>query len=68
LTTADFTDERKAGLAAEILKFVEDKADERYYDTVELAGGYDGIDEDSQRLSKSVKSLQINHCVKLQPG
>jgi len=47
LTTADFTDERKAGLAAEILKFVEDKADERYYDTVELVGGYDEIDKDS---------------------
>lgn len=55
LTTADVTDETKAGLAAEILKFVEDKTDERYYDTVKLAGGYDEIDKDSQSLSNLCK-------------
>lgn len=55
LTTADFAEERRAGLAAEILEFVVNETDERYYDTVELAGGYDEIDEDSQSLSNLCK-------------
>ena len=55
LTTADFSDERKAGIAADILKFVEDMTDERYYEAVELAARDDEIDEDSQSLSNLCK-------------
>jgi hypothetical protein len=55
LTTADFSAERLDGLGAEILDFVRDETDERYYSAVELAGGYDEIDEDSQNLSNLCK-------------
>lgn len=51
MTAADFQGERQAGLAKEILKFVSDKTDPRYYEAVELAGGFDEMDEDSQSLS-----------------
>lgn len=55
LSTADFQGERQAGLAKDILKFVSDKTDPRYYESVELAGGYDEMDEDSQNLSNLCK-------------
>lgn len=55
LTAAEFQGERQAGLAKEILQFVSDKTDERYYSSVELAGGFDEMDEDSQSLSTLCK-------------
>lgn len=55
LTIADFSEERKDGIAAKILKFVTEETDPRYYAAVELAGGYDEIDEDFQSLSNLCK-------------
>lgn len=55
LTTADFQGERQAGLAKDILNFVSDQTDPRYYEAVELAGGFDEMDEDSQNLSTLCK-------------
>lgn len=55
LTTAEFEGERQEGLALEILEFVGEKTDPRYYSAIELAGGYDEIDEDSQNLSNLCK-------------
>ena len=51
LTSSDFQGERKAGIAADILKFISDKTDPRYYSAVELVSGYEEIDQDSQNLS-----------------
>lgn len=55
LTAADFQGDRQAGLAIDILNFVSEKTDPRYYSSVELAGGYDEMDEDSQNLSTLCK-------------
>lgn len=51
----DFNEEKRAAIAAEILDFVRDETDERYYSEVELVGGYEEIDEDSQSLSNLCK-------------
>ncbi len=55
LSTADFEGERQAGLAADILKYVGEQTDPRYYSAVELAGGYEEMDEASQNLSNLCK-------------
>ncbi|MFL2769500.1 MAG: hypothetical protein ACJZ9F_00675 [Rhodospirillaceae bacterium] len=59
LATADFLGDRKNQLAAEILEFVEEETDERYYKNLELAGEFDELDQDSEILS--------NYC-KFRPG
>jgi hypothetical protein len=55
VTTADFEGDRKVELANKILAYVSDKTDERYYEAIEFAGGYEEIDEDSQNLSNLCK-------------
>ena len=51
LTMADFQESRRADLAYDILQHIEATTDTRYYDSVELAGGYDEIDQESDNLS-----------------
>ena len=51
LTMADFQENRRADLAYDILQYIESTTDTRYYESVELAGGYDEIDPESQNLS-----------------
>lgn len=51
VTTADFEGDRKVELANKMLTFISDMTDERYYEAIEFAGGYEEIDEDSQNLS-----------------
>lgn len=55
VTTADFEGDRKVELANSLLKYISDMTDERYYEVVEFAGGYEEIDEDSQNLSNLCK-------------
>ncbi|MEQ8734728.1 MAG: hypothetical protein RIC29_07375 [Rhodospirillaceae bacterium] len=55
LSSSDFEGERQAGLAADILKYVGEQTDPRYYSAVELAGGYEEMDEASQNLSNLCK-------------
>ncbi len=55
LTMADFQEDKRGKLALDILEFVESKSDTRYYDAVELAGGYDEMDQESDNLSDLCK-------------
>ena len=55
MTSQDFSEDKRSSLGTEILDFVKDETDERYYSAVELVGGYEEIDEDSEGLSDLCK-------------
>lgn len=55
VTTADFEGDRKVELGKKLLAYISDLTDERYFEAVEFAGGYEEIDEDSQNLSNLCK-------------
>jgi len=55
MTAQDFLEDKRLSLGMEILDFVSEETDERYYSAVELVGGYEEIDEDSERLSDNCK-------------
>lgn len=55
MTAQDFSADKRPAIAAEILDFIRGETDERYYNAVELVGGYEEIDEDSQSLSNLCK-------------
>ena len=55
MTAQDFAEDKREAIAAEILDFVRDETDPQYYSAVELVGGYEEIDEDSQSLSNLCK-------------